>query len=270
MQSPRPRTWSHLEVRDELDSTNSTLADLRGADPNTWRHLSALRAEHQTAGRGRLDRAWVTTPGASLTASIVLVPTQPRQAWASLTTVAGIAVVRVLRGLGADAALKWPNDVVLRPRDAADVPGWGGNRKVAGILAEVVAGRSEEASDAVVLGIGVNVSERALPVPWAASLADAGVAISPADLLDAIGGELAALWLAWDSGSFSAVRAEALAVCDTLGCEIEVAGLDGVLRGVAETLDGEARLVLRTPAGEMVTIAAGDVRQVRATANPAE
>ena len=104
-------------------STNSDLAAARRADPTQWPHLSVLRADHQDAGRGRLDRDWVTPPGQALTFSTVLVSSRPREEWASLTALGGLAVVRAVRILGADAALKWLNDAVLRGAPAA-LPGW--------------------------------------------------------------------------------------------------------------------------------------------------
>lgn len=95
-------------------------------------------ADHQTAGRGRLDRRWEAPPGANLLVSILFreVPAEPSE----LTRRLGLAVVRAVRGLGASGVgLKWPNDVLL----AGD--------KLAGILAQ----RSDRG--AVVVGVGVNV-----------------------------------------------------------------------------------------------------------------
>jgi BirA family transcriptional regulator, biotin operon repressor / biotin---[acetyl-CoA-carboxylase] ligase len=96
-------------------------------------------AEHQTAGRGRLDRVWVDEPGAGLAFSLVLRPPQPVARWPELTLVAAEAV----RGaIGDRATIKEPNDVLVD------------GRKAAGILAE--------AGERVVLGIGVNVGS----APW--------------------------------------------------------------------------------------------------------
>lgn len=102
-------------------------------------HGTVALAEHQTAGRGRLGRIWVDEPGTGLALSIVLRPPPPMARWPELTLVAAEAV----RGaIGPEAAIKAPNDVLVD------------GLKVAGILAE--------ATDHVVLGIGVNVGE----APW--------------------------------------------------------------------------------------------------------
>ncbi len=102
-------------------------------------HGAVALAEHQTAGRGRLGRIWVDEPGTGLAFSIVLRPGAPLARWPELTLIAAEAVAGAI---GPDASIKPPNDVLV------------GGRKVAGILAE--------ASNRVVLGIGINVGE----APW--------------------------------------------------------------------------------------------------------
>jgi BirA family transcriptional regulator, biotin operon repressor / biotin---[acetyl-CoA-carboxylase] ligase len=102
-------------------------------------HGTVAVAEHQTAGRGRLGRVWVDEPGSGLAISIVLRPRLPVVRWPELTLVAARAVADAI---GPEATIKDPNDVLVA------------GRKVAGILAE--------ASDRVVLGIGVNVGS----APW--------------------------------------------------------------------------------------------------------
>lgn len=97
-------------------------------------HGAVALAEHQTEGRGRLGRTWVDEPGTGLTFSVVLRPPPPLARWPELTLVAARAVADAI---GPSAELKDPNDVLV------------GGRKVAGVLAE--------ASERVVLGIGVNV-----------------------------------------------------------------------------------------------------------------
>jgi BirA family transcriptional regulator, biotin operon repressor / biotin---[acetyl-CoA-carboxylase] ligase len=102
-------------------------------------HGAVALAEHQTAGRGRLGHTWVDEPGAGLTFSVALYPPQPVARWPELTLVAAHAVADAI---GPAATIKHPNDVLVD------------GRKVAGILAE--------ASERVVVGIGVNVGA----APW--------------------------------------------------------------------------------------------------------
>ena len=146
----------------------------RPAPPTPWspsgprpvaRRAWSMLAEHQTAGRGRLDRSWVTPPRSALTFSVLLRPTVPAAAWPWLPLLTGHAVSTALRTAGFDASVKWPNDVLL-PVDGED-------RKVAGILVERV---ETPTGPAAVVGIGINVGMTAdeLPVPEATSLALAG------------------------------------------------------------------------------------------------
>lgn len=260
----------------EVAETGSTSSDLVAAvlaDDGAWPHLAALRTEHQVAGRGRAGRTWTTPPGTSATFSVVLRPGRPRAEWATLSLVAGLAVVRALRNLGPgrgavlDAALKWPNDVVLRRAAddepaTADLPGWGTTRKVAGILAETVPGR-----DAVVVGIGINVAQREvadLPVPWATSLALAGVARTPREVAFAVGRELATLTATWEAGGLAALHDDVVAATDTIGRDVAVDLGEGVvLTGRASGIEPDGRLVVVTPDGAAHPVAAGDVVHAR-------
>lgn len=247
-------------------STNDDLAAAAEAAPRDWPHLSALVADHQEAGHGRAGRDWHTPAGQALTVSFLLRPAVPAGALPAVPVVAGLAVARAVGGLlpgGVTAATKWPNDVLLRPAGpAAEVEGWGPDRKVAGILARVVpagpaherpagpaheraagpgAPAGDEADDArlarlgVVLGIGVNVAQGAadLPVPWATSLALAGAAASVDDVLGAVGAQLAAVLDAWEAAGGDLERAACpsgagslhdavVAGCATVGAPVRV------------------------------------------------
>lgn len=105
--------------------------------PPNAAHGAVALAERQTEGRGRLGRRWVDS---ALMFSVALYPPQPVASWPELTLVAAGAVVDAI---GAGATIKHPNDVLVD------------GRKAAGILAE--------ASDRVVLGIGINVGGTAWP-----------------------------------------------------------------------------------------------------------
>jgi BirA family biotin operon repressor/biotin-[acetyl-CoA-carboxylase] ligase len=105
--------------------------------PEAAVHGAVAVAEHQTAGRGRLGRAWVDS---GLMLSVALYPPQPVARWPELTLVAARAVAAAI---GPSAAIKHPNDVLVD------------GRKVAGILAE--------ANERVILGIGINVGSAAWP-----------------------------------------------------------------------------------------------------------
>jgi BirA family transcriptional regulator, biotin operon repressor / biotin---[acetyl-CoA-carboxylase] ligase len=241
--------WRSLAVVGEVGSTNAALLAAAADDAPEG---TVLLAEHQVAGRGRLDRTWVSPPGAGLTVSLLLRPDVPsaRRGWLPLLT--GVALADAVAEVpGVRAALKWPNDLLAD--DGA---------KLAGILAEVGSG-------AVVVGVGLNVSTRADELPeGGTSLALAsGRPVDRAPLLlrflrgferrylrwvrllgDPVGSGLAADYLAWSA---------------TVGSTVAVTLPDGsTLAGIAEAVDWDGRLVVRTAEGT-VELASGDVRHVR-------
>jgi len=130
-----------------VDSTNERA--LAAVASGEARHLDAHAAEAQSAGRGRLGRAWASARGEGLYLSLVLLPGAPPNP-AALTMGAGLAVLAGVHALGARAArLKWPNDVLVE------------GAKLAGILVES-RGLAPARPHAVV-GVGLNVRQRAFP-----------------------------------------------------------------------------------------------------------
>jgi BirA family transcriptional regulator, biotin operon repressor / biotin---[acetyl-CoA-carboxylase] ligase len=243
--------WRAIEVVEVTGSTNADLLErAAGGAPEG----SVLVAEEQTAGRGRMGRAWLSPPGAALMFSVLLRPVAvppARRGWIPL--LAGVAIASAVATAGLDARLKWPNDVLL------------GERKLAGILAEQVA-------DAVVVGVGVNVSTRRddLPVETATSLALEGAAgTGRQQLLGAALGELERWYLAWAGGASPGdpdacgLRAEYRRRSVTLGRPVRVELPGGnAARGTALDVDAEGRLLLQT-AGDQLAVSAGDVVHLR-------
>ena len=278
--------WTRLRVVLQTGSTNADLAD----EARSGRaEGDVLVAERQTAGRGRLGRAWDAPAQAGLTLSVLLRPAgvEPtRLGW--LPLLAGVALAQAVARLAeVDAVLKWPNDLLVRAATftalgptavgptAAASESAEGYRKCAGLLAEAV---PSPAGPAVVLGLGLNVTQEAdeLPpvkltdptAPPATSLALAGAACTDRDpLLRATLRALADWYLRWRavggdpqvSGVADAYRER----CATLGGEVRVHLPDGsTFDGLASDVDDEGRLVVRT-AGHTRHVAAGDVHHLR-------
>ena len=238
-----------VEVVARAGSTNALVADRARDDANAW---LVVVTEHQTAGRGRLDRTWETPDRAALTFSTLLRPTRAGIEWPWLPLVAGIAVVGALREHGVPAGLKWPNDVMV---DGAD----GEGRKLAGILAERV---ETPSGPAAVVGIGLNVSQTAaeLPVETATSIAlTTGAPTDRTALLVSLLTRLRQEYDAWSAGGGARVRGDYVEACTTLGREVRVSLPGGdELTGEATDVDDTGRLVVAgTP------VAAGDVLHVR-------
>lgn len=265
--------FARVEVVETSPSTNAELVTAVRSDPAGWPAPSALVAEHQTAGKGRAGRSWETPARAGLTVSVLLRPQVPAEALGWLPLLAGLAVVRAVSDGGVTAAVKWPNDVLLPAVDT--IAGLGLYRKVAGILAQVVPeapGTPGPEAPAVVLGIGLNVSQSAeeLPVPTATSLALAGYPRPDrTDVLVRLLGEVHAVVRRWEQAGGDAAAAglldEYTAVSATLGTRVrvELAGGASTVAGEAVGLDRSGALVVRTESGEERTVTAGDVWHLR-------
>jgi len=235
-------------------STNTDLLAALAAEPAAWPHMSALVADHQTAGRGRAGREWHTPRGAALTVSFVVRPRLDPERWGLVPLAVGLACVRALRADGVHAMLKWPNDVVVSV-EGQSVHGWGSLRKVAGILCE-------RQDDAVVSGIGINVSQTGeeLPVPHATSLAMLGGQLDRRALLDALAHRLAEAIGAAERDP-DAFVADVEAVTSTLGQQVVVERPgQSPLSGKAVGLGADGSLTVRTAEGEDIPVHAGDVR----------
>ena len=260
--------WREIRVVDETGSTNADVVQLARSGAAAG---LVLVAEHQTAARGRLDRGWSAPARSGLTFSVLLRPSDvtpdvmpdlqvglpplpsvavPPGRWSLLPLVVGVGVASALRRVAdVEAGLKWPNDVLI------------GDRKLAGILAEVV-------DDAVVVGVGLNVTlrEAELPVPTAISLALAGASCTDRDtLLRAIVRGIGDEYLAWrrvEGDGERSVLPRYRELCVTLGRDVRVDLASDSLEGRAVDINADGSLVVQTSAGRR-SVSAGDVVHVR-------
>lgn len=241
-----------LELLAEAPSTNEVAGErARSGAPEGL----VVVADHQVAGRGRLDRTWQTPPGTATTFSLVLRPTVPAASWPWLPLLVGHNVAKSLTALGYDARVKWPNDVLLD-----------GDRKVAGILVERV---DTPDGPAAVVGVGINVAMTAdeLPVPTATSLAVAapGAPDRTQVLLEVVTAirEGYDIWQAGGDLGTARLATSYRSHCATLGRDVRVdLPGGGELRGRAVDVDADGRLVVETASGTE-RVGAGDVVHVR-------
>ncbi|WP_434618457.1 biotin--[acetyl-CoA-carboxylase] ligase [Arthrobacter sp. A5] len=287
---PPDGRYSRMDLAASTGSTNADLvaaAAVASGSPEAerWPDLSALAAEEQLAGRGRLDRTWVSPPGSSMIVSVLLRPENagkplPFTAYSWLSLLAAIALIESVGDVaGVRAQLKWPNDVLVN------------GRKVAGILAQLASPKMTAAQTAVsssaagpvvtagpivIVGTGVNVSQSPdeLPVETATSLAIEGaLTLDRNFLLPAYLDRFAALYLAFcavdgdarrplDGGESLLQRATAAMV--TLGTQVR-ADLPGnkSIFGLAVGLDMTGSLLLTDASGTTHTVSAGDVVHLR-------
>lgn len=231
-----------------VGSTNAEVAALADEPEGT-----CVVGEEQTAGRGRHDRSWHSPVHAGLWMSVLIRPGDVDTArWGWLPLIAGLAArdaVRALHPIPLD--LKWPNDLVV-PQAACG--GSTGVAKAGGILAEVVG------PDAVVVGIGINVSLHAdeLPTEAATSLLLEGGSTDREALLAGILLGLRdrlAQWRAHDP----VLARDYRAACATIGRLVDVLlPGDDRLHGVVVGIDDAGHLLVESDS-QVRTVTAGDV-----------
>lgn len=239
-----------IEVVVEAGSTNAIVAERAAGGAAEG---LVVVAEHQTSGRGRMDRVWETPARAALTFSLLVRPRRDPVEWSWLPLLAGVALVGAIRQAGVTADLKWPNDVLVD------------GLKLAGVLVERV---ETHAGPAAVVGIGVNVTTRAdeLPVATATSLALAGASVDRTALLVETLDRFRREYAAWQQPEGpAALRAEYASLCSTArGQSVRVDLPTGEsLTGRGRGITAAGALEVETDGGT-VTVTAGDVVHVRA------
>jgi BirA family biotin operon repressor/biotin-[acetyl-CoA-carboxylase] ligase len=235
-------------VLEETESTNDFAMQrgLQGAEGGL-----AVFAERQTAGRGRFGRRWESASHKGLWFSLLLRPSLPLPQWSRLTTWAAVALASAIEEMiRARAEIKWPNDIYLE------------GKKAAGILAEV--GVDPGGAAFAVLGIGVNVNHEPSDFPAelsgkAGSLREfAGDWVDRSafavTLLRALNARTPDL-----RNAFGKIVRDAALRSALLGRWIQVKAGEVIVEGIAEELDGDGHLMLRTAAGEVSRLTAGEV-----------
>jgi BirA family biotin operon repressor/biotin-[acetyl-CoA-carboxylase] ligase len=240
------RSWTIRRFA-ELDSTNRYLVDeaRRGAPEGL-----VVVADHQTAGRGRLDRTWEAPPGSSLLVSVLLRPPLAGEHAHLVVMAAALALADgVLTVAGFAPELKWPNDLVV------------GDRKLAGLLAEREPGTGDP-HPAVVVGAGVNVQWSAFPPELVATATacniEAGRDVDRDALLDHY---LAELGTRLDA--LADVPVEYRARLATLGRRVRVEQAGDAIVGTAVDVGDVGDLVVRDDDAVDHVVTIGDVVHLR-------
>ncbi len=210
-----------------------------GQEEGLW-----IRAERQTAGRGRMGRDWASPPGNLYTSTLVrLRLTDPPAA--TLGFVAAIALDKILSIYARDAAfhIKWPNDVMAN------------GAKLSGILLE-------RTGDAIVVGIGVNLASHPnFTDRLTTSLATlTGSAPDPGIFLEYLVEAFARSVALWRSEGLAPILAQWQARAHPVGAALKINLPDGeLLNGLYDGLNADGALRLRLADGAVRVIHAGDV-----------
>jgi BirA family biotin operon repressor/biotin-[acetyl-CoA-carboxylase] ligase len=230
-----------------VGSTNSEAKSRaqRGERGPLW-----ITAQTQTAGRGRMDRSWISPPG-NLYASLLLSDPSPLERAPELAFVAALAlrdaVAAEVPALSPQLTFKWPNDLLLA------------GEKCAGILIE----GDIDANKGViaVIGIGVNCANHPPGTAFPATDFRAhGTEMTPAQLFKRLSAAMGHRLSQWDRGQgFPAILADWRAAVGGVGNEITVRNGGGEKRGRFAGLDQSGRLMLELPGGRLEKISAGDI-----------
>jgi BirA family biotin operon repressor/biotin-[acetyl-CoA-carboxylase] ligase len=227
-----------------VDSTQRVafaLAEAGAAD------RTVVVADTQTAGRGRRGRPWHDEPGGSVLASIVVRPRLAVRDLPKLSLVAALAVAEAIEAVASLAPrLKWPNDILVN------------GRKIAGILLE----SRVAAEPVVVVGIGINLGQRAFPSALTATATsvriESGRTVQREAMLEAALAAFDVWRAALEGQGFAAVRARWLELADTIGRAVS----SEECVGIATDLDAEGALVVRDHAGRLHHVVAGELGAV--------
>ncbi|MDQ2974041.1 MAG: biotin--[acetyl-CoA-carboxylase] ligase [Acidobacteriota bacterium] len=214
-------------------------------------------ASEQTAGRGRLERNWLSPKDAGLYFSIILRPRMDQSVWPLLTLMAGVAVHdALLDSCGLVTDIKWPNDILAN------------GRKLCGILAETV---ETPMGRAVIIGIGINLTTKAFPseLDRVATSIEAVSGETPnfKALLDALISALAGHYqvLQQPTGPEEIVTRWSAHSSYEQGKQVQVTGSNETFTGVTRGLERDGALRVETDGGEIRIVRAGDVASLRSS-----
>lgn len=238
---------------ESVTSTNTTAMELIGKGCNEG---TVVIADEQTGGRGRRGRTWLSPPSENLYLSVILKPEISPEATAVLTLMSAVACAEALKNFSSlPLSLKWPNDLTIA------------DRKIGGILAET---RTDPGRvTAVVIGIGININQDISALPpgireIATSLKnETGVAWSRTDIaVEILHGMDKWYSILIETGKKAVIEA-CLDLSSTIGRTVSVTTDNNIFTGIAENINNEGRLLVRSSNGTLTEINSGDVTHLR-------
>ncbi len=235
-----------------FEETQSTMDVARNLAANGAPEGTVVFAEHQTQGRGRMGRSWLSPRGEGIWASIILRPNFSPGRAPSITIMAALAVAEAIRETThLSASIKWPNDILIR------------GKKIGGILTEMVA--EMDMIEFVIVGIGVNVSLKIEDLPKSlhkkvSCLKDElGEGFPRIPLAQEILRKLDQFYLLLKSEGFDSIAEKWRSLSATLGKHIKASFQGATIEGQAVDIDSDGALVVRLDNGFCERLTTGDV-----------
>ena len=232
----------------EIGSTNDEAFRLGGCGSPEG---TAVIADSQTKGKGRLQRVWHSPPGSNIYTSILFRPTFAPDQATQISIAAGVAVAEIISEYyPGHVQLKWPNDVLLN------------KKKVCGILAQMKT--SARDIDFVVLGMGINVNIGYNQLPAdirtiATSLAiETGREIDRMELIISLYANIAKWYKQLMQKGFGAIKEKWLNLAPMISQNVQVMFHNEGVSGKALGLDDDGSLIILTVNNETVKVSAGD------------
>lgn len=233
----------------ETDSTNDVAHNLAASGEKEG---SVVIAEHQSKGRGRLGRKWVSPRGKGAYLSVILRPDILPRELSTITLFTALSVAKTIRELVDLAAfIKWPNDILVN------------KRKVCGILTELD-GEADKINF-VIAGIGININTKRELLPKEASslLAEKGKNIPRVEFVKALLRNLDRYYRIFNKGKINKILEEYKKFSSVLDRRVQVNYHNRLISGQAVDIDDEGALILRMDSGFNERILAGDVTVLR-------
>lgn len=235
---------------DEVNSTNEKANELAA---NVEEGMVII-AEKQKEGRGRFGREWASPKGGAYVSVILKPKISPIDA-PKITLIAGIAVAKVIRKLGLDAKLKWPNDVLIH------------GKKVCGILTRV--GTKDGKIDYIIVGIGINVnvdistSLKGFQKSATSLKEEFKKEVSTEKIIEDILYEIEINYETFKKGNIDYLLNEWKKLSDTIGKKIKIKMRTKVIEGEAVGVTREGELVIKLEDDSFKNIIAGECIHLR-------
>lgn len=237
----------------EISSTNSYALNLCTREPQDG---TLVVANYQTHGRGRHRRAWQAPRGKALLFSLLLTPPPALRGLQLLTIIGAVSVCEAIKQLHSlPVSIKWPNDVLIN------------GKKICGILTELTTRRG--VTSGVVVGIGINVNQkaselpRALGTPATSLLIESGNKISRLELLVKILERFEHYYRLFSKDQREQVTNQWRRFSSTLGQQVRIQTHEATFIGTAVDIETDGGLVVRKDNGFLVKMFSADIHEIK-------